>query len=90
MVFISSIVIVIGPTPPGTGVMNEAIGATDGEIDVAAQLAFVVAVDADVDDDRARLDHVAAQRVAAADGDDDDVGLARVRADVGASRCGRW
>jgi hypothetical protein len=60
-VFISSIVIVIGPTPPGTGVMCEATSLDAVEVDVAAQLAFVVAVDADVDHDGARLDHVAGQ-----------------------------
>ncbi|KAF1858236.1 hypothetical protein Lal_00014736 [Lupinus albus] len=52
------------------------------EVDVAAQLALVVAVDAHVDDDGARLDHVAGQRVAAADGGHDDVRLAGVVAQV--------
>ena len=74
----SSIVIVIGPTPPGTGVIQPATSRHAGEIDVAAQLAGVVAVHADVDDDRAGLDHVGGERVAPADRGHHDVGLARV------------
>ncbi len=62
-VFESSIAIVIGPTPPGTGVIAPATCGDAGEVDVAAQLAVGVAVHADVDDDRARLDHVGGQRV---------------------------
>ena len=48
----SSIAIVIGPTPPGTGVISR--GALGGgvELDVADE-AVVGAVDADVDHDRA-------------------------------------
>nr|CUV15163.1 protein of unknown function [Ralstonia solanacearum] len=49
-----------------------------GEVDIAAQLAGIVAVHAHVDDDRARLDHVSRDDVAAADGGHDDVGLAGV------------
>ena len=47
----SSIAIVIGPTPPGTGVSRPA-RARDGRVDVADEPA-VGAVDADVDDRRA-------------------------------------
>mgnify|MGYP003694604651 CR=1 FL=1 len=45
--------IVIGPTPPGTGVIQLAFSSRRIEIDVAAQLSIGVAVDADVDHDRA-------------------------------------
>jgi hypothetical protein len=81
-VFISSMVIVIGPTPPGTGVMCEATSLDAVEIDVAAQLAFVVAVHADVDHDRARLDHVGGHVLRRPTADHDDVGLAGVVAQV--------
>jgi hypothetical protein len=49
IVLTSSMVMVIGPTPPGTGVIQPATFAHSVEVDVAAQLAFVVAVHADVD-----------------------------------------
>ena len=38
-VFISSIVMVIGPTPPGTGVMWAATSRTAGGVDIATQFA---------------------------------------------------
>jgi hypothetical protein len=53
-VLASSMVMVIGPTPPGTGVIWPGDFETAGEIDVAAQFAVGQAVDADVDDDGAR------------------------------------
>ena len=49
----SSIAIVIGPTPPGTGVISPARSAAGVEVDVADQ-AVVGAVDADVDHRRRR------------------------------------
>ena len=82
-------VMVIGPTPPGTGVIQPATSRTAGEVDVAAQLAVVVAVHADVDDHRAGLDHVGREHVAPADRGHDHVGLPREGAEVGAWRCGR-
>ena len=56
---------VIGPTPPGTGVIAPATSRRLGEVDVADQPRLAVgavdAVDADVDHRRARLDPVAAR-----------------------------
>ena len=60
MVLTSSMARVIGPDAAGTGVIQPATRARQ-KIDVAAQLAFVVAVHADVDDHRAGLDHVGGQ-----------------------------
>ena len=51
---------VIGPTPPGTGVIAPATRLDRGEVDVAGELPAIGAVDADVDDGGAGLDHVAA------------------------------
>ena len=48
-----SMAMVMGPTPPGTGVMARRLRAHGREVHVAGQLARVEAVDADVDDDRA-------------------------------------
>ena len=56
----SSIAIVIGPTPPGTGVIARGDLRDRVEVDVARELAVGQPVDADVDHDRARLHHVAA------------------------------
>ena len=50
---------VIGPTPPGTGVIHEATSARLGEIDVAAEAPVGPAVDPDVDHHGAGLDPVA-------------------------------
>ena len=61
----SSIAIVIGPTPPGTGVIARARSARRLEVDVAHQ-PLVGAVHADVDHGRPLADHVAASRGAAA------------------------
>jgi hypothetical protein len=70
---------VIGPTPPGTGVIQPATSRTAVEVDVAAQLAGVVAVHADVDHHGAGLDHVGRHDLALAHGGHHDVGLARQR-----------
>jgi hypothetical protein len=57
-------VMVIGPTPPGTGVIAEATWLTGREVDVAAELAIGQAIDADVDDHRAGLDHLGGDEAA--------------------------
>ena len=51
-------------------------GFDGGEVDVADHLAGLIAVDADVDDDRAGLDIVGCDHLRLADGNDQDVGLA--------------
>ena len=71
---LSSIAIVIGPTPPGTGVIAEATSFSGFEVDIADQ-AVLGAVDADVDHDRARLHHRRGDRMGRTDRGDEDVGL---------------
>ena len=56
MRWVSSRALVSGPTPPGTGVMAEATLRGRLEVDVADDPA-IDDVDADVDDDGARLEH---------------------------------
>ena len=83
-------VIVIGPTPPGTGVIHAATLLRRFEVDVADQLAVRQAVDADVDDDRARLDHVAGDQARLAGRHHQDVGTPSVCwRDRGSATC-RW
>ena len=81
----NSIATVIGPTPPGTGVMNEArrsaAAYSTSPTSVAAD-----AIDADVDHDRAGLDPFAAHQLGAADRRDDDVGSAHLRGEVRRAR----
>ena len=55
------------------------------EIGIAAKFALFGSVGTDIDDDRARLDHVGRQHVPPADRRDDDIGQASVRREVG--RC---
>ena len=81
----SSIAIVIGPTPPGTGVIAPARSHRRVEVDVADE-AVVGAVDADVDHDRARLDPVALDHPVAADGGDQHVGAAADLGEVARAR----
>jgi hypothetical protein len=88
-VFISSMVIVIGPTPPGTGVMCDATSLTPAKSTSPHSLPSLVAVDADVDHDRARLDHVGGQRIAAADAAT-TTSAWRVYSPGPGSRYGRW
>ena len=57
-VFSISMVTVIGPTPPGTGVIHEAFSFTPSKSHVADDAVVGQAVDADVDDDRAVLHHL--------------------------------
>ena len=80
--FFISIATVIGPTPPGTGVMNAALRRADFELHVADELAVRQAVDADVDHDGAGLDPFAAHDAGLADRDDQDVGHADVLLEV--------
>ena len=68
--------IVIGPTPPGTGVRCEATSAAPG-IDVADEPGLGP-VDADVDHGRAGLDHVGRDDRCAPRRDHEDVGVERV------------
>ena len=86
----SSIAIVIGPTPPGTGVIQPATSRDAGEVDVAAQLAVVVAVHADVDDDGARLDHVGGEHVARPTAATTTSAWRVWCAEIRRARCGRW
>ena len=87
---------VIGPTPPGTGVIAPATARRFREGDVAddAGLALAArgrhAVDADVDHDGARLDPVAAHELRPADGGDEDVGAPADVRQVAACANGRW
>ena len=69
----SSIAIVIGPTPPGTGVIRPATLDRRLEVHIADE-PVVGAVDADVDHGRAGLDPVAPDHLGTADGGDQHVG----------------
>ena len=71
----SSIAIVIGPTPPGTGVIADATSSGRLEVDVAAE-SVLGSVHADVDDHRARLDRIGAEQFGDPDRGDQDVGAA--------------
>ena len=80
--------IVIGPTPPGTGVIAPATCAAAGEVDVADEcLPPRDAVDADVDHGRARLHPVAGDQPRPADRGHQDVGP---RQTAGRSRVREW
>ena len=81
----SSIATVIGPTPPGTGVMQRRARARR-ELDVADELAVSDAVDADVDHDGAGLDPLAADQPGLADRRDHDVGAADLGGEVARAR----
>ena len=81
-----SMAMVIGPTPPGTGVMAPALfgGFVIGDVADEPRLALALlgrrdAVDADIDDGRAGLDPVALDHLRPADGGDEDVGRAAER-----------
>ena len=81
MVLTSSIARVMGPTPPGTGVIQPATSLTPPKSTSPQSFPFV-SVHADIDDDRPRLDHVPGKDVALADGRDDHVRLQRVGLEV--------
>ncbi len=91
-VLLSSIAMVIGPTPPGFGVIAPATWLHRLEIDVADEPVAVLrrgiidAVHADIDDDRARLDHVGLDEMRLAHRGDEDVGAAAMLGDVFAAR----
>ena len=65
--------IVIGPTPPGTGVTAPSDPLDRVEVDVADQT-VLAACGADVDHDRAGLDHVGADQLRRTDAGDEHVG----------------
>ena len=77
---------VIGPTPPGTGVIAPAIPLRLGKGDVADELRFPLgacdAVDADIDDDGALLDPGSAHEFGPADSGDQNIGAPQDRRDV--------
>lgn len=54
-----SMVIVIGPTPPGTGVINDAFGSHSAKSTSPVNFPSALPVHADVDDDCAVLYHIA-------------------------------
>ena len=91
--------IVIGPTPPGTGVMAPATSTASAKHTSPTILRFAVRarhpVDADVDHGCARLDPAAAHEFGAADGDEQQFGapaqirqVARLRMRDGHGRIG--
>ena len=86
-VFSSRQAMVIGPVPPGIGVIQPATSATAAEVDVADD-AGLRARHADVDDRGARLDVVGGDHAGLAGGADEDVGLATHRGEVGGARVG--
>ena len=77
----SRIALVSGPTPPGTGRDRRRDLGRRREVHVAGQLP-VDDVDADIDDDRARLEHLTRDEPRAPDGDHDHVGGAGDRREV--------
>ena len=92
-VFFRSIATVIGPTPPGTGVIQPARFWTASNVHVAHRFLRPVghrdAVDADVDDHRPFADVVGADQPRLAHRDDQNLGPPRVGGQIFASRCGR-
>ena len=84
-VFRSSIAMVIGPTPPGTGVIARPTGQPL-EIDVAAEPTVVPLVNANVDHGRAGLDPIGGHLLGLPHGDDQKIGLPRDRRGVAGGR----
>lgn len=68
---------VIGPTPPGTGVIAPGYFADAFKIDIAAELAVFVPVHADVYDRRAGLYHIRGYHFRPADRRDEYIGRSR-------------
>ena len=68
---------VIGPTPPGTGVIARGDALGFGESDIADEPRFAVgrvdAIDADIDDHGAGLQPVAPHQLGTADRDDENI-----------------
>ncbi len=77
-VFTNRHTIVIGPTPPGTGVIAPATLTASAKHTSPTMLGFAVrarhAIDADIDHGRARLDPVAADEFGVAYGDEQKFG----------------
>ena len=84
-VFTSSIARVIGPTPPGTGVMARA-RSRRLVLDVAHELAALEAVHPDVDDDGALLHPRPLHQLGLPDGSHQDVGARDLAGQVDGSR----
>ncbi len=89
-VFSSRQAIVIGPTPPGTGVIAPATPAHSAKGDVAHQPAVRQPVDADIDHRRAGGDPVAADHLRPPDRGDQDLGAAALGGEIGACGNARW
>ena len=85
----SSMAIVSGPTPPGTGVIREATSATLAKVDVAAETAVVALVNAHVDHDRPGLDPIGGDLFGPSHRDDQQIGLAGDRRRRRGWPCGR-
>ena len=66
-----SIARVIGPTPPGTGEIQAALGSTSSKR--TSPTSFFVAMYADIDDDRAFPDVLGPDHLPLSGGDDEDV-----------------
>ena len=82
----SSIAIVIGPTPPGTGVMQPGDARATASKSTSPHEPVVGAVHADVDHRGARLDPVGADQPRHADGGDQHVGARADRRQVARAR----
>ena len=77
-VFCSSMAMVIGPTPPGTGVIAEAISETPCIIHIADIMVFAGnTVIPGIQNNRAGLDHLARDHFGFADTRAENIGLAR-------------
>ena len=83
-----SMAMVMGPTPPGTGVMAAARAWALGKSTSPAEFVIIATIDTDVDDYCAWLEPFAFDGAAAADGGDDDVGGSAELGEVGAARVG--
>ena len=88
MVLTSNMVMVIGPTPPGTGRDPAGHVLHAVKIDVAAQLAGLVPVHPHVNHHRAGFDHVGREHLALAHCGHHHVGLPSVEAPGRWCRCG--
>jgi hypothetical protein len=75
-VFSISVATVIGPTPPGTGVIQAARSAALANSTSPTRLPSLAPVDTDIDDNRTLLDPFTLDQIRPAHGDHDDVGIA--------------
>ena len=62
---------VIGPTPPGTGVIADVCGATSS--DIPAQLVVLIAVNSHIDDNRPFFDVICRDKLRLSDCNDQDI-----------------